>query len=665
MENESYCGCETEFMLFCTADRVGECNLENVERLHGSALYFCPLTEKNRDMDSGGTNLRIEKAKLVVAGLAMAAVCMIAPHTARAAVPEAQMDGVMGQSLEDETVYNDTLDSPMLGSPIALFSAIATQAISTSYTDDFLGSSFVEEGVYTSATYYHRADYEDYQLLNGIDVSWWQAKDKKTTLLDWEKAHDAGIDFAFVRVGSRDSSDGSIYEDTAADSHIQAAYENDINIGLYVFSQALTEKEAQEEAKFALNQIKKYDWDVTLPIVIDREKGSYNRLTAGKLSKAKETAVCQAFADTITEAGYQASVYASYSWIKSYINTDNLEDCGIWIARYNNTTTSNSKSGTAYDDVPYDYDFWQYSSTSKVSGYSGNLDTNFWYKDTSIKTTGLKATAESASGPIALSWGKAADDVTGYRVYRYDADQDKYVYLKSTTSRKYTDEDVTSGKTYQYKVRCYWTIGGMNYYGSYSSVVSVTTPPAKVSNVTTETRSSTALTLNWGKVSGASGYRIYKYNTSSKAYEKVTTISKGSTVSYKVTGLSTATEYQFKVRAYKKADGVTIWGSSSSVYKDCTKPAQTKNLKATTKLSAVTLTWSKVARAGGYQIYRYNSTTKKYEKIATVKGNKTFSYKNTGLKKGTTMQYKVRAYKTYNGANYYGAYSGIVSIKIK
>ena len=610
------------------------------------------------------------KAKIIVAGLVLSAACVLAPQQLRAAVPEAQMDGVMGQSIEDETVYKDDIPAEetqysLLRSAISLLSATSTQAVRTSYTQDFEDNSFTTDGDYTSATYYHRSDYEDYQLINGIDVSWWQAKNKTTTLLNWEEIHNAGIDFAFVRVGSRDSSSGSIYEDTAADSHIQAALENDINIGLYIFSQALTEKEAREEANFVLNQIDKYDWDVTLPIVIDREKGSYNRLTAGKLSKTKETAVCQAFADTIVEAGYQASVYASYSWIKSYINTDDLTDCGIWIARYNNTTTSNTKSGTAYADVPYDYDFWQYSSTSRVDGYSGNLDTNFWYKDTNIKTTGLKATAESTTGPVTLSWSKAADDVTGYRVYRYDADQDKYVYLKSTTSRKYTDEDVTSGKTYQYKVRCYWTIGGTNYYGNYSSVVSVTTPPAKVSGVSTAVRSSTYLTLSWDKVSGASGYRIYKYNTSSKSYEKVTTISKESTVSYKITGLTAATEYQFKVRAYKKTDTGTLWGSSSSAYKDCTKPAQTKNLKAATKSSAVTLTWSKVARAGGYRIYRSNSKTKKYEKIATVKGNKTFSYKDTKLKKGSTMKYKVRAYKTYNGTNYYGAYSEVVSIKVK
>lgn len=610
------------------------------------------------------------KAKIIVAGLVLSAACVLAPQQLRAAVPEAQMDGVMGQSIEDETVYKDDIPAEdtqysLLRSAISLLSVTSTQAVRTSYTQDFEDNSFTTDGDYTSATYYHRSDYEDYQLINGIDVSWWQAKNKTTTLLNWEEIHNAGIDFAFVRVGSRDSSSGSIYEDTAADSHIQAALENDINIGLYIFSQALTEKEAREEANFVLNQIDKYDWDVTLPIVIDREKGSYNRLTAGKLSKTKETAVCQAFADTIVEAGYQASVYASYSWIKSYINTDDLTDCGIWIARYNNTTTSNTKSGTAYADVPYDYDFWQYSSTSRVDGYSGNLDTNFWYKDTSIKTTGLKATAESATGPITLSWSKAADDVAGYRVYRYDADQEKYVYLKSTKNRSYTDENVSSGKTYQYKVRCYWTIGGTNYYGNYSSVVSVTTPPAKVSGVSTAVRSSTYLTLSWDKVSGASGYRIYKYNTSSKSYEKVTTISKGSTVSYKITGLTVATEYQFKVRAYKKTDTGTLWGSSSSAYKDCTKPAQTKNLKAATKSSAVTLTWSKVASAGGYRIYRYNSKTKKYEKIATVKGNKTFSYKNTKLKKGSTMKYKVRAYKTYNGTNYYGAYSEVVSIKVK
>ena len=609
------------------------------------------------------------KLKLIAAGFALTVMCMIAPLSLKAQVSEPQMDGVMGQSLKDETIYHDgnTADSEnaRLRSTASLFSATPVSDAKSAYSQSFLSSSFLTEGAYTNASYYHKAAYKNYQLFHGIDVSWWQAQGKKTTLLDWSKIHDAGIDFAFVRVASRDSKDGSIYEDTAADSHIKAALKNNVNVGLYVFSQALTEKEAQEEAEFLLKQIKKYDWDVTLPLVIDRENGSYNRLVGGKLSKTKETAICQAFADTVAKAGYQASVYASYAWVKSYINTDKLENCGIWIARYNNTTTSNSKSGTAYADVPYDYDFWQYSSIAKVDGYSGSLDTNFWYKDTSIKTTGLKASAQSASGPVTLSWSKASEDVAGYRIYRYDEEQDKYVYLKSTKNLNYTDENVTSGTTYQYKVRCYWKIGGKNYYGNYSPVVSVTTPPSKVTNVSMAKRSSLYLTLSWEQVSGASGYRIYQYNESTEAYEKVTTISDADTTSYKITGLSSATEYQFKVRAYKKADGVTLWGSSSSVYRDYTNPLKTRNLTASTKSSSVTLKWDKVTRASGYRVYRYNSTTKKYERIAILKGNTTCSYIDSKLKKGSTVKYKVRAYKTYDGVNYYGVYSNILTIKVK
>ena len=414
----------------------------------------------------------------------LAGICMIAPQQLRAEVPQEQMDGVMGQSIKEE--MDDTQISDVdtqrdgLLSTYAMPRLLGASKASSGYTQDFLDGSFTSKVDYTSVTYYHKSDYEDAQLLNGIDVSWWQAKNKKTTALNWEKIHDAGIDFAFVRVASRDTSDGSIYEDTAADSHIQAALENDINVGLYIFSQALTEKEAKQEAEYVLDLADKYGWDVTLPIVIDREKGSHNRLTGGKLSKAKETAVCQSFADTISDAGYQPVVYASYAWIKSYIDTDSLEDCGIWIARYNNTTTSNAKRGEPYADTAYDYEFWQYSSVAKVSGYTGNLDVNFWYKDTSAKTGGLKATVGNAFDPVKLSWGKAADDVTGYRVYRYDEKQKKYVYMKQTSGKSFTDTDVTSGKTYQYRVLAYRVIKGKNIYSSKSKARKITLKTATV-----------------------------------------------------------------------------------------------------------------------------------------------------------------------------------------
>ena len=151
------------------------------------------------------------KAKIVMAGLAVTAVCIVAPQQLKAQVPEAQMDGVMGQSIEDETVYEskpdlDTLiekNAPVFGNRTSLKKA-------SSYSSAFLNASFTTAGDYTSATYYHKADYADDELVNGIDVSYWQAdaalkkkysKDRTKwtqTGLDWESIHGAGIDFAFV-----------------------------------------------------------------------------------------------------------------------------------------------------------------------------------------------------------------------------------------------------------------------------------------------------------------------------------------------------------------------------------------------------------------------------------------------------------------------------------
>lgn len=146
------------------------------------------------------------KAKIVMAGLAVTAVCIVAPQQLKAQVPEAQMDGVMGQSIEDETVYEskpdlDTLiekNAPVFGNRTSLKKA-------SSYSSAFLNASFTTAGDYTSATYYHKADYADDELVNGIDVSYWQAdaalkkkysKDRTKwtqTGLDWESIHGAEL----------------------------------------------------------------------------------------------------------------------------------------------------------------------------------------------------------------------------------------------------------------------------------------------------------------------------------------------------------------------------------------------------------------------------------------------------------------------------------------
>lgn len=695
----------------------------------------------------------------------VAATCVIAPQTAKADV-KIEPDGVMGQSVVDETIYDPAEDYVWLSSNIeapAQFSADDMPMLrAATYTKLFLESSFTTVSDLNNSTYYHDSVYEDCEILNGIDVSWWQGggKGSTTSKINWKKMHAAGADFAFVRAASRDTADGSIYEDTTASAHINGAQANKMNVGLYIFSQAVNSNEAVEEADYVLNLIDQYDWDIDMPIIIDREAGRMTkRLTKAKLSKAKETAVVQAFADEITSAGYKAGVYASYSWYKDKMNADDLEDCAIWIARYNNMTTSNAKSGTPYADVLCDYEFWQYSSQkpSASTGYTGNLDVDFWYKDTNVTTENLTMSKNTAN-TITLAWDDA-DDADAYRVYRYNEGTGKYNYLATTSDTGFTDTNLQPGTNYQYKVRCVWTIGGNNYYGTYSSALTVPTLPAQVTNVRVDKQTGKTVSLAWDSVNGADGYRIYRYNSDSDSYEELDTVGADRT-SYEVTGLasaceyrfkirasktmnantywgeysekvvavtkpdkvaelsartlgaseieltwkksshvtgyqiyrldgqtgkyvkiatveesmpasytdcklSAATEYSYKVRAYKNFEGTSYYGSFSNVKSQVTKPDKVQRLKASTKASAVTLKWAASENVTGYQIYRLNTKTKKYEKIATINGADKITYKNKSLKKGKTYRYKIRAYKKYNGTTYYGGFSSVSRIKVK
>lgn len=695
----------------------------------------------------------------------VAATCVIAPQTAKADV-KIEPDGVMGQSVVDETIYDPAEDYVWLSSNIeapAQFSADDMPMLrAATYTKLFLESSFTTVSDLNNCTYYHDSVYEECEILNGIDVSWWQGggKGSTTSKINWKKMHAAGADFAFVRAASRDTADGSIYEDTTASAHINGAQANKMNVGLYIFSQAVNSNEAVEEADYVLNLIDQYDWDIDMPIIIDREAGRMTkRLTNAKLSKAKETAVVQAFADEITSAGYKAGVYASYSWYKDKMNADDLEDCAIWIARYNNMTTSNAKSGTPYADVLCDYEFWQYSSQkpSASTGYTSNLDVDFWYKDTNVTTENLTMSKNTAN-TITLAWDDA-DDADAYRVYRYNEGTGQYDYLATTSDTGFTDTNLQSGTNYQYKVRCVWTIGGNNYYGTYSSALTVPTLPAQVTNVRVDKQTGKTVSLAWDSVNGADGYRIYRYNSDSDSYEELDTVGADRT-SYEVTGLasaceyrfkirasktmnantywgeysekvvavtkpdkvaelsartlgaseieltwkksshvtgyqiyrldgqtgkyvkiatveesmpasyidrklSAATEYSYKVRAYKNFEGTSYYGSFSNVKSQVTKPDKVQRLKASTKASAVTLKWAASENVTGYQIYRLNTKTKKYEKIATINGADKMTYKNKSLKKGKTYRYKIRAYKKYNGTTYYGGFSSVSRIKVK
>ncbi len=193
----------------------------------------------------------------------------------------------------------------------------------------------------------------------GIDVSKWNGA------IDWKKVKNEGIDFAIIRCGYRGSSAGALIEDPTFRTNIKGAQAAGIKVGVYFFTQAVNEVEAVEEASMVINLCKGYG--LSFPVYLDVE-GSNGRGDA--ISTAQRTANIKAFCGTIQNAGYKAGVYANKTWFTSKINTAQLTNYKIWLAQYAANVTYNATR----------YDMWQYTSKGKVSGISGNVDMNTWYR---------------------------------------------------------------------------------------------------------------------------------------------------------------------------------------------------------------------------------------------------------------------------------------------
>jgi len=188
----------------------------------------------------------------------------------------------------------------------------------------------------------------------------------------------------------------------------------------------------------------------------------------------------------------------------------------------------------------------------------------------------------------------------------------------------------------------------------------VTVKPAAPTNLKAASASYNSIKISWNAVSGVSGYAVYRYNSSTKKYERIKTTT---STTYTNTSLTTGTTYSYKVLAYKTVDGTNIYSAASATATAKPVPATPTNFKAVRYSStSIKLTWSAVAGASGYVIYKYNTSTKTWVKLKALPASST-SYINTGLAKGVTYYYKIRAYRTVSGTNIYGAPSAQVSAK--
>lgn len=481
----------------------------------------------------------------------------------------------------------------------------------------------------------HNSKFNGYTKVNGIDVSKWNGT------INWTKVKNAGIEFAFVRTSYRGTESGGLATDPYAASNMKNAAAAGVKVGAYIFSQAISVKEAEQEAEYLLNTVKGYN--ITMPLVFDFEYYPGGRLEKKNLSKAAQTNICLAFCKKVKAAGYTPLVYANKSMLTSDLNASTISaSYPIWLAHYTTKT-----------DYAGDYDFWQYSSTGKISGISGNVDMNIWYVkpgasgsfgagSSAVKVTAPDSTTLSGKASsydkVKLTWKKVSG-ATGYILYRYDSSSKSYKRIKvisSVSTTSYTDSGRSAGKTYKYRIKAYKKASGQTAYSKVSNTVSVKTESTMT-----------------GKTNGTS---IIVRTGPSTSKAKLTTLKINTGVT--ITGTSGS---WYKI-------SITVKGKKKTGY--IKKSYVTIIRKPTLKVSAasaskIKLTWSKSSGASGYQIQRYNSSKKKYVTIKTIKKGSTTSYTNSGLKKNTTYKYRIRAYKTVRGKKIYSYYCSGKSAKTK
>lgn len=198
------------------------------------------------------------------------------------------------------------------------------------------------------------------EAVRGIDVSEHQGD------IDWEAVKASGVEFAIIRVGYRGYGNGALMADENAQINYQNAKAAGLKIGAYLFSQAISVEEAQEEAEFFLEQIK--DWELDLWAVYDWEYISAEARTAN-VDALTLTKCTKAFLDMVSEAGYQPMVYFNRSQAEKRLFMHVLAEYDFWLAMYHDPI----------DTFAHRPDMWQYTNTGRVPGINGNVDINLWF----------------------------------------------------------------------------------------------------------------------------------------------------------------------------------------------------------------------------------------------------------------------------------------------
>ena len=196
----------------------------------------------------------------------------------------------------------------------------------------------------------------------GVDIS------KHTGKVYFPSLKAAGVDYVMIRLGSRGYSTGQITLDENFKENIEGAIEAQLDVGIYFYSQAISQDEAVQEANFVVQNLEPYRGKVKYPIAFNMGFVSNDKSRIEGLSREDKTAVSVSFLDAGRAAGYVPMVYGDKEWLIKEVDLTKLQDYDVWLSQEEEIP-----------DYPYRYAMWQYNTDGVLNGIDGGADLNICF----------------------------------------------------------------------------------------------------------------------------------------------------------------------------------------------------------------------------------------------------------------------------------------------
>lgn len=261
--------------------------------------------------------------------------------------------------------------------------------------------------------------------------------------------------------------------------------------------------------------------------------------------------------------------------------------------------------------------------------------------------------------------------------FTYKISKRSYTYTgtrkKPTITLSYEGEDLLEGLNYEisYSNNKYPGTGTVtatlirNASGEKDKTFTISMP--KVKEFKVAKNYATSVKYQWTPNTNITGYKVYRYNYSTKKYQLVKTIKKNKTKTFKATKLTTATKVRYRVKTYLTYKKKTYKSDPCKGKTTYTKPGKENSIKMnrSKKKKTIKVRFGKLPRVTGYTVRI--ATDKNFTRDVRIRtaNSKTRSVKFKKLNKKRTYYAKVRGYLKVGKTYYYGAYSKVVCKKGK